>query len=134
MAGLKRVTILAVMGVVGFLLALWKFEDTAAAHCQGAGQRDPAYSVEAGPFPMDKSRHLITITRGGTPVTAARVCFNAEMVGMPAMVVSDEGREIAPGRYEVSVRFDMRGDWNASVLIEHDGGPRVAVPLDFRVG
>jgi len=131
---MKRVAALAVIGVIGFLLALWRFGDAAAAHCQGTGQRDTTYSVEAGRLRMEQIAHVLTVTRDGAPLTGARVCFNAEMKGMPAMAVSDEGREVAPGRYEVSVTLGMRGDWTSVVLVEHDGRPRVAVPLDFRVG
>ncbi len=102
--------------------------------CQVEGSRDPAYTAQFEEPPrMGLKTHMLLVHRDGEPVSGARVCLNVEMVGMSWMAGNERAREIAPGRYEVSMDFEMAGPWEGTVLIEERGNPTVEVPVRFDV-
>lgn len=131
---MKRLAVLVVIALVGFVAAFVAFRDDARRGCLMEAARDPSYAAEFEEPPrMDVKTQVLRVSRDGSPVTGAHVCLNVDMVGMSAMGVGDEAREISPGRYEVSVNFAMAGPWQGTVLIEEDGSPAVEVPVMFDV-
>ncbi len=131
---MKRLVVVVIIALVGAAAAFVAFRDDARRGCLAEGSRDPSYSAEFEEPPrMDVKTHVLTVSHEGMPVTGARVCMNVDMVGMSAMGVGDEAREISPGRYELSMNFAMAGPWEGVVLIEEEGGQTIEVPVAFDV-
>lgn len=76
----------------------------------------------------------VDVRRGNAPMTGANVCLIAGMDGMSIGGVSREAREMAPGRYEMSLDFAMPGSWDGLVLVSPPGHPLVATPFSVDVG
>jgi hypothetical protein len=122
------------VAVVAFGAALVSFEQDARAGCAAEVGRDPAYAVSlAGPATTGQTDYDLLVTRDGQPVSGASVCISTAMKGMSAMAVNDDAVETEPGRYRVSVRMEMAGSWEATVIVDEDGRPPAAVPLSFPV-
>ncbi len=85
-----------------------------------------------GTVSMDKSKHVLRVTRDGKPVAGAQVCINTAMVGMTSMHYTAEGREVAPGRYEVPVKFEMNGVYRGNVTAT-ESGDEVSIPVSVKV-
>ncbi len=132
---MKRLAVVVVVALVGFGAAFVAFGDAARRGCVVEAPRDPSYSAELEePVRMGETTHVLRVSRDGRPVSGARVCLTVDMVGMSAMGVGDEAREVAPGRYEVSLHFAMPGPWKGTVLVEEQGASQeVSVPLTFEV-
>ncbi|MDQ3570711.1 MAG: FixH family protein [Actinomycetota bacterium] len=129
-----RLGLVAAAAVAGFYLAIVRFSDAAEEGCAQRVREDLSYEVRWDEQPrMDLTRYRLSVTRAGRPVRGAEVCLNASMKGMSAMAVTDHGREVAPGSYEVSLIFEMGGRWPGRVLIAEPGRGVVAVPLDLQV-
>ncbi|MBW3646034.1 MAG: FixH family protein [Actinobacteria bacterium] len=134
MRGIRRLLVVTVLALVGFAAALVRFSQAAEEGCIAEPLPNPAYEVElVGPIEFTKTNYELTISREGEPVTGARVCLDAAMGGMSAMSLNDEAEEVAPGRYELYLPFQMPGPWDASVLVDEPGRERVALPLSFDV-
>ncbi len=136
----------AVVCVAGALGACGDSEETtkttkttgtasAAKACPTTGTgTDGAYASSfEGDVTKNAKKHTLVMTRDGKPVTGASVCVNTAMVGMTSMRYSTRGREIAPGRYEVPVKFEMAGTYRGNVVTEV-ADDSILVPLTVKVG
>ncbi len=138
MHGIWRLTLVTVLAVIAFVVALVNFRQVPARECQMEAVRDPSYQIEfLTPFSVDPTTHTFRVTRDGQPVTGAQVCMRADMGGMGGMSgmgISDVARETEPGQYDVPVRFEMGGYWNGTVIVA--AGPRkpvkIAIPIEVR--
>lgn len=130
---LWRLGLILAIALGSFLVALGRFSDAAEQSCMQRVTVDPSYEVQWDRQPStDVSNYRIRVTRAGVPVTGARVCVSAYMVGMSAMAVADIGREVEPGVYELRLTFEMGQEWAGQVMIDEDG--RLAgVPLKLDV-
>lgn len=76
--------------------------------------------LAAGNNPMS-----VKLSYKGKPVEGADVTlkyFMPEMPGMPYMEYQDQGKEIAPGVYEIKINFAMGGTWQGRLyIITKDG-------------
>ena len=137
MRGIWRLTIVSVLAVVAFVIALVNFKVVPAKECQMDAERDPSYQVEfLTPFSVDPTTHTLRITRDGAPVTGAQVCMRADMGGMGGMSgmgISDVARETEPGQYDVPVRFEMGGFWNGTVIVDTGTRKPVTIPVPIEV-
>lgn len=103
-----------------------------ARGCGTKARSDRSYSVKLEERARLKvSSYHLAVTHDGRPVSAARVCVDAEMNGMPAMGITNDAKEVSPGHYEVTMRLGMGGAWKGTVLIAEPGRPAVTVPLTF---
>lgn len=134
MKGIRRLLVVAALALAGFAAALIQFGQAAEQACIAEPKANSAYEVElVGPVELNKTAYEVKVLLNGRPVTDARVCLDAAMEGMSAVSLSDEGEEVAPGRYELYLPFQMPGSWNASVLVHEPGQATVALPLSFTV-
>jgi hypothetical protein len=135
--GIWRLTLVAVVAVVAFGVALVNFRQLPARECQMEAVDDPSYQVELlTPMSVDPTTHTLRVTRDGRPVTGAQVCMRADMGGMGGMSgmgVSDVARETEPGVYDVPVRFEMSGFWNGTVIVSTGTGAPVQVAMPIQV-
>ena len=127
----------AAIAVLAFGVALVSFREPPASECQVDSTTNPAYRarVEEPPDVNLTVYHLL-VTRRDQPVQGAKVCMRADMGGlggMSGMGTSNVAREVAPGRYEVTIRFEMSGFWQSTVIVDDGRGKPVAIPFDLRV-
>lgn len=90
-------------------------------------------STFEGDVTMNAKKHVLVVTHDGQPVAGASVCVDTAMVGMTSMHYSARGREVAPGRYEVPVKFAMQGTYRGNVVTEVSDRA-ISVPLTVKVG
>lgn len=136
---MKRLaTAIVVLAVAIVVAACGDSEDRASAtkakstDCPRNGAANASYASRfEGTVSMDKSRHVLRVTRDGKPVAGAQVCINTAMVGMTTMKYTAKGRELAPGRYEVPVKFAMNGVYRGNVTA-NEGGDEVSIPSPSR--
>jgi hypothetical protein len=103
--------------------------------CIGNAPSDRTYSVQLEePVSAEVTSYHLAVSQQGRPVDGARVCVLVKMNGMPSMGVSDEARQVAPGRYQVSMAPKMGGAWKGTVLVAEPGRQAVAVPIQFDAG
>lgn len=137
MRGIWRLTLVSLLAVIAFGVALVNFREVPARECQMDAVRDPSFQVEfLTPFSVDPTTHLLRVTRDGAPVTGAQVCVRADMGGMGGMSgmgISDVAREIAPGQYEAPIRFEMGGFWNGTVIVDTATREPVMIPVPIEV-
>lgn len=134
MRGIRRLLLVTVLALVGFVAALLRFGQAAEQGCIAQTSPHPAYKVElVEPIEFTKTTYELMVLRNGQPVTGARVCLDAARRGMSAMSLNDEAEEVAPGRYELYLPFQRPGPWDASVLVDEPGAATVALPLSFHV-
>lgn len=134
MRGIRRLMVVTVLALLGFAAALVRFGQAAEQGCIAEPRPHPDYEIALeAPIEFTKTTYELTVLRNGQPVTGARVCLDAAMGGMSGMGLSDEGEEVAPGRYELYLPFQMPGPWDASVLVDEPGHDSVALPLSFHV-
>jgi hypothetical protein len=106
---------------------------TTSKGCPKQAASNSAYSSAfEGDVSMDKTRHVLRVTRDGKPVSGASVCVNAAMAGMKGMRYTATAKEIAPGRYEVGVKFGMKGDYRGNV-VTRQAGDAVSTPVTVKV-
>jgi hypothetical protein len=134
--GIWRLTVVSVLAVAAFAVALVSFRQVPAKECQMDAVRDSSFQVEfLTPFSVDPTTQTLRVTRDGVPVTGAQVCMRADMGGiggMSGMGVSDVAHESAPGEYDVPVRFEMGGFWNGTVIVATGTRKpvRITVPIE----
>gem|GEM_PF-2575311 len=137
MRNIWRLSIVFVVGVVAFLVAINKLNQPPFSSCQQAAHPDPTYSVTIDEDPsVVLTKYHLTVNQNGSPVEGARVCMRADMGGaggMSGMGVTDQAIPVGPGKFEVPVRFVMGGPWQGAVLIQRDGGSTVEVPIHINV-
>jgi len=131
----KRLAAVVVIALAGFVAALVEFDSAVARGC--LEEPDPAASYSArfaAPIDTAKDSQVLLLTRDGRPVSAEQVCLSTEMEGMTGMGLSAEARELAPGHYEVPLRFPMAGAWEVTVAVGREGAaPEVVIPLKVDV-
>ncbi|MBA3746079.1 MAG: FixH family protein [Solirubrobacterales bacterium] len=134
-----------VLGLGALVVACGNSEDdrtTAAATtpstpskaCPRQAAADASYAsrFEAA-VSMSANKHVLRVTKDGRPLSGAAVCVNTAMVGMRSMRYSARGRELAPGRYEVGVKFAMQGTYRGNVVTTQDGR-EISIPVTVKVG
>lgn len=133
--GIRRLIVVAAVALLSFAGAIVVLADDARLGCAVGGTPDPTLQVSLPPeFVMSRTDYEIGITRGGDPVSGARVCARVSMRGMEAMGFSDDkAEETAPGTYRINVTLPMGGAWTGTVLVTEPGKPQVSVPLEFTV-
>jgi YtkA-like len=129
--------VVAGIAVIAFAVALVSFREPPARECQMDSTANAAYAARLEEAPdVNLSLYHVIVTRNGQPVQGATVCMRADMGGagnMPGMGVSNLAREVGPGRYEVSIQFQMSGFWRSTVVVDEGRGKAVAIPFDIRV-
>jgi len=132
-----RLSIVFVVGVAAFIVAINKLNQPPFSSCQQASHPDPTYaaSIDEDPSVVLTKYHL-TVAQNGAPVERAKVCLRADMGGaggMSGMGVTSAATPLGSGKYEVPVRFVMGGPWQGAVLIQRQGGDTVEVPIRVTV-
>ena len=137
MRGIWRLTLVSVLAVVAFVVALVNFRQVPARECQMDAVEDASFSVDfLTPFSVDPTTHTLRVTRDGAPVTGAQVCMRADMGGMGGMSgmgISNVANETAPGVYDVPVRFEMGGYWDGTVIVSTGTRKPVEIPVPIEV-
>ncbi len=136
MRNIWRLSIVFVIGVASFLVAVNKLNKPPFAQCQQTARLDQTYSATFDESPtVALTRYQMSLVQNGAPVDGARVCVRADMGagGMSGMGVTSPAVRVGPGKYEVPVRFAMGGSWTGAVLVQRQGGDTVQVPISFDV-
>ncbi len=127
----------AAIAVIAFGIAVVNFREPPASECQVEATTDPAYAARLEEPPdVNLTVYHLLVTRQDQPVRGAEVCMRADMGGMGGMSgmgTSNVAREVGPGRYEISIRFEMSGFWQSTVIVDEGEGQPVAIPFDIRV-
>jgi len=109
---------------------------TATSGCP-AGNADPAYTVtmESDPSPprAEGTTFHLTVRHNGNAVTGATVCVSADMTEMHHEGITDTAKEVSNGKYDIALKFGMRGPYLASILITERGKPPVLATVNFQV-
>ena len=125
------------IAVIAFAVAVVSFREPPASECQMDSTTNPAYAARLEEPPdVNLTVYHLLVTRGDQPVRGAEVCMRADMGGlggMSGMGTSNIAREVAPGRYQISIRFEMSGFWQSTVIVDEGKGQPVAIPFDVRV-
>ncbi len=136
MRNIWRLSIVFVIGVVSFLVAIQKLNRPPFSSCQQEAKLDPSYSATIDEVPsVVLAQYHLKVTRNGEPVDGAQVCLRADMGGaggMSGMGVVSQAIPAGPGAYDVPVRFIMEGPWQGAVLIQQPQG-NVEVPITVNV-
>ncbi len=127
-----------VIGVAAFLTAITKLNSPPFDACTQIPDPDPAIEATLLEQPnVNLTRYRLRVTQDGTPLRKARVCMRSDMGGaggMSGMGLNEMAKEVAPGVYEVPVRFIMGGFWQSTVVVEPKPGAKlVGVPMGFEV-
>ncbi|HWC11418.1 MAG TPA: FixH family protein [Acidimicrobiales bacterium] len=133
---MKRLGAVVVIALAGFVAALVQFDNAAAGSCMEEPDPGSSHSAAfAAPVDTGQESQVLLLSRDGRPVSGAHVCLSTEMEGMTGMGMSADAREVAPGRYEVPIRFPMPGTWEVTVAVAREEGaaPEVAVPMKVDV-
>lgn len=127
----------AAIAAIAFGIAVVNFREPPASECQREATTNPAYAARLEEPPeVNLTVYHLLVTRRDQPVRGATVCMRADMGGMGGMSgmgTSNVAREVGPGRYQISIHFEMSGFWQSTVIVEEDGGQPVAIPFDIRV-
>lgn len=103
----------------------------------GTAEPESGYDIDVEPDPdpprVEGTTLIVTVTDGGEPVTGATVRAAMEMDRHAHDGVAGEGEETEPGRYEVPVKFVMRGRWSGSVRVTVDDGPEASESVSYEV-
>lgn len=120
--------------MIAFVVALVSFREPPFRECQIESTSNSAYRARLEE-PLDATRTVyhLRVTHQGQPVSRARVCMRADLEGMSGMGTSNVAREVARGRYEVSIHFEMPGSWRSTVIVDQGQQKPVAIPFDVRV-
>lgn len=126
---MQRLAVVVVVALAGFAAAFVAFGDAARTNCVLDAPPDGAYSaVFEEPVPAG-DQQVLSVTRGGEPITGAWVCANLVPTDAPDASVVAEGREIDDGRYALDLGLSA-GRWSGTVLIgEEQADGEVAVPV-----
>ena len=84
--------------------------------CRRSGQdlSDVGVSLVVNPNPPQVGEALVTLTlsdSAGQPITGAKVEFEGNMSHAGMAPTLAQPTEVAPGRYEALLEFNMAGDW-----------------------
>jgi len=129
----KRLAIVVVIALAGFAAAFVAFGDAARRNCVLDATSNPAYSAEFDDVRVGEDTKVLRVVRDGQPVSDAWVCVNVAPAGGSGAGVAAEARELAAGRYGVSLDVTNTGPWRGTVLVEDDPGHPVAIPVTFEV-
>ncbi len=128
---------MAVISVIAFVVALVSFREPPFRECQAEATSDAAYRARLEERPdANRTVYHLLVTRRDQPVQGAQVCMRSDMGGlggMSGMGTSNVAREVGPGRYEISIQFEMSGFWQSTVIVDEPQGKPVAIPFDTRV-
>ncbi len=140
---MKRLASVAmVLGLGTLVVACGSSEDdptraaatTPSKACPRQAAADASYATRfEAAVGMSTNKHVLRVTKDGRPLSGATVCVNTAMVGMRSMRYSARGRELAPGRYEVGVKFAMEGTYRGNVVTTRDGR-EISIPVTVKVG
>ncbi len=149
---LVPLAVLVLVAVLGFSAAyfLTGVDDTAAPATgdvaettddadadAAAAEPEPDYDIDVEPDPdppkVEGTTFVVTVTEGGEPVTGARVGIAMEMDRHAHEGVDGQGQETEPGRYEVPVKFIMRGQWSGNVSVIAGDAPEVRESVSYQV-
>ena len=131
-----------VLGLGALVVACGSSEDdptraaatTPSKACPRQAAADASYATRfEDAVSMSANKHVLRVTKDGRPLSGAAVCVNTAMVGMTSMRYSARGRELAPGRYEVGVKFAMEGTYRGNVVTTRDGR-EISIPVTVKVG
>jgi len=132
-----RLSIVFVVGVAAFIVAINKLNQPPFSSCQHDSHPDPTYSASIDEDPsVVLTKYHLTVNQNGAPVEGALVCMRADMGGaggMSGMGITSMAIPVGPGKYEVAVRFVMGGPWQGAVLVQRRGGDTVEVPIHVNV-
>ena len=86
------------------------------AGCRRSGQdlSDVGVSLVVNPNPPQVGEALVTLTlsdSAGQPITGAKVELEGNMSHAGMAPTLAQPTEVAPGRYEAPLEFNMAGDW-----------------------
>lgn len=131
-----------VVGVTWLLLAERKDDAPTATAMEMPRYRTAGLVVGVTTRPetpqVGENRLIVEIrTPSGDPVTGRSIQTHAEMPAMgamPAMRVSADMREVAPGRYAGSIDLPMRGPWPLTLSFESPNGQPVRLHFDLATG
>ncbi len=89
---------------------------TLVAGCRRSGQdlSDVGVSLVVNPNPPQVGKALVTLMlsdSAGQPITGAKVEFEGNMSHAGMAPTLAQPTEVAPGRYEAPLEFNMAGDW-----------------------
>ena len=137
MTGISRLLAVAAISVVAFAVAVVSFREPPVRECQMESSTNPAYGARLEEPPdVNRSVYHLLVTRNDQPVRGATVCMRTDMGGlggMSGMGTSNVAREVSPGRYAISIRFEMTGFWRTTVIVDEGQATPVAIPFDLRV-
>jgi hypothetical protein len=101
--------------------------------CPHASSASVAYKGQfVGPQSTKQSTHVVQVTRNGRPVSGARVCVAAAMVGMTSMHYAASGTPMGRGRYSVPFKFGMAGVYRGRLVLGSGSGA-VSIPVSATV-
>lgn len=127
----------SILAVFAFMVALVSFRQVPVRECEMAASPDSSYSASLlEPPTVNGTVYNLAVTHEGAPVHGATVCLRADMGGaggMSGMGVSNVAREIAPGRYQIDVMFQMGGHWQGRIVVEEPGRRAVQTTLVLMV-
>jgi len=69
----------------------------------------------------------------GAPLSGAKVAAEVNMTNMDMGVARPAVTEAAPGRYQATVNFSMRGPWRLVLTVAPKTDAAFVKPFDFRV-
>jgi Cu(I)/Ag(I) efflux system membrane fusion protein len=103
------------------------------AQTTSAGDLTIHLALQPDPPTTGDNRLLVNVRdSGGKPVEGARLSFQysmAAMGSMPEMKGGGTSQSLGNGRYSVSYRLQMNGDWTLTLAIEAAGHPPAQVRL-----
>lgn len=138
MSGISRLLFVSALAVVAFVVALFSFQEVPASECQAEANENSSFHVGLEPVPdVNLTVYTLNVRQNDRPVTGAQVCMRADMGGagnMSGMGTSNVAREVAPGKYEIDIRFEMGGHWQGQALIREPNSETVKVPIVLAVG
>jgi hypothetical protein len=105
--------------------------------CDRTAQSSPAvsinYEVASQPPQVGSVNIMVTLTDGSAqPVSAAHVTLEGNMSHAGMAPVFAEAREIAPGRYQANLNFQMAGDWVILTHVVLANGQKIEDQLDLK--
>ncbi|HJZ87515.1 MAG TPA: efflux RND transporter periplasmic adaptor subunit [Polyangia bacterium] len=104
-----------------------------APQTAAVGDLELALAIDPDPPTSGDNRLLVTIKdASGNPVDGAHIAFVYGMPAMGAMPEMKGGGEVKPqdrGRYQITYRLPMAGDWSLTLGIDAQGHPHQEVGL-----
>jgi hypothetical protein len=87
-----------------------------------------AVDVLVSPNPPSVGEATVTVTLGdanGQPISGATVAFEGNMVHAGMTPTFSQPAEVAPGRYQAPLEFNMAGDWFILVKVALPDGRKL---------